>query len=118
MVVGIGAAVRFLEQIGIERVAERGQRLAQLLQQQLRAIDGVEILTPEDPSLRAAITTFKLNEVPYDRVYRFFLREHKLRCRIVTERGLDAVRVSTHIFNSEADCLRVADAAAAARTHA
>lgn len=118
MIVGVGAAVRFLEQIGIERVAARGQRLAQLLQHQLRAIDGVEILTPEDPSLSAAITTFKLSAVPYDRVYRYFVNAHKLRCRIVTERGLDAIRVSTHIFNSEADCLRVADAAAAARTHA
>lgn len=117
-VVGIGAAVRFLEQIGIERVAARGQRLAHLLQHQLRAIDGVEILTPEDPSLSAAITTFKLSAVSYDRVYRYFVNAHKLRCRIVTERGLDAIRVSTHIFNSEADCLRVADAAAAARTHA
>ena len=40
-------------------------------------------------------------------------REYQLRCRRVTEVGLNAVRVSTHIFNSEADCDRVAEAVAA-----
>ena len=33
-----------------------------------------------------------------------------MRCRIVTERGLDAVGVSTHLFNSEAECDRVVEA--------
>jgi selenocysteine lyase/cysteine desulfurase len=37
-----------------------------------------------------------------------------LRCRIVTERGIDAVRVSTHIFNSKADCDRVVEGVVAA----
>lgn len=118
MVIGFGEAVRFLENIGMGRVAARGHQLARFLQTQLRTIEGVTILTPSDPALHGAITTFKLDAVPYDRVYRYFVNEHKLRCRIVTERGLDAIRVSTHIFNSEADCLRVATATAAARTHA
>jgi selenocysteine lyase/cysteine desulfurase len=107
---GVAASVAFLEQIGMQRIADYGQGLARYLQGQLRQIDGVTVLTPEDPALSASITTFKTSTVPYDELYRFFAQEFQLRCRIVTERGLDALRVSTHIFNNKADCDRVVEA--------
>jgi cysteine desulfurase/selenocysteine lyase len=107
---GVAASVAFLEQIGMQRIADYGQGLARYLQDQLRQIDGMTVLTPEDPALSASITTFKTSTVPYDELYRFFAQEFQLRCRIVTERGLDALRVSTHIFNNKADCDRVVEA--------
>lgn len=107
---GVAAAVAFLEGIGMDRVAAYGQGLARYLQNQLRQIDGVTVLTPEDASLSGSITTFKTDTVPYDELYRFFAREFQLRCRVVTERGLDALRVSTHIFNNKTDCDRVVEA--------
>lgn len=113
-VVGIVAAISFLGQIGMERVAARGHKLARSLQTRLREIDGVTVLTPDDPSLSGSMTTFKTDRVPYDELFRYFLREHKLRCRIVTEQGLNALRVSTHIFNAMAECDRVVEATMAA----
>ncbi len=113
-VVGLVAAVAFLEHIGMERVAAYGQHLARYLQARLRQIEGVTVLTPDDPSLSGAITTFKTDRVPYDELFRYFLREHKLRCRVVSERGLNALRVSTHIFNAIAECDRVVEATVAA----
>lgn len=105
---GLAAAVAFLDEIGIERVAARAHHLAQYLHGRLVEIPGVTVLTPSDPALRAGMTTLKTDRVPYDRLYAHYSAAH-MRCRIVTERGLDAVRVSTHIFNSEAECDRVVD---------
>ena len=106
-VVGLTAAVRFLNEIGMERVAAYGRRLARRLQEGLREMEGVTVLTPSDPALSGSMTTFRTERVPYDRLFSYLLETHGLRCRVVTERGLDALRVSTHIFNSPEDCERV-----------
>ncbi len=113
-VVGFAAAVAFLEEIGMDRVAARGQALARALQERLRMLPGVTVLTPADPALSASITTFKTDRVPYDALARTFAAAYGLRCRVVTERGLDALRVSTHLFNTGAECDRVVEATAAA----
>ena len=57
-----------------------------------------------------AITTFVTDRVPFEQLFRYFLREHNLRCRVVPEQGLNALRVSTHIFNNTAECDRVVEA--------
>ena len=63
--------------------------------------------------MRRGITTFRSDRMDFDEINNRMSREYQLRCRRVTEVGLNAVRVSTHIFNSEADCDRVAEAVAA-----
>ena len=104
---GLVAAVGFLEEIGMARVADYAQSLARYLQDRLREIDGVTVLTPADPALSGSISTYRVDRVPYDELFRHLLDVHKLRCRVVSERGLDALRVSTHMFNSREDCDRV-----------
>ncbi len=104
--IGLGAAVDLLTEIGMERIAERALFLAQRLQRGLRALPGVEVLTPADPALGAGITTLKTDRVPFRQLYEAYGAAH-MRCRVVTEQGLDAVRVSTHLFNSEDECDRV-----------
>lgn len=104
---GLVAAVGFLEEINVARVAGYAQSLAGYLQDRLRDIDGVTVLTPADAALSGSITTYRVDRVPYDELFRHLLEVHGLRCRVVSERGLDALRVSTHIFNSREDCDRV-----------
>lgn len=101
------AAVEFLQLIGMDEVEKYGQDLALYLQHHLRELPGVHVLTPSDPALSAGITTFKTDAMPFDELYRFLSIDHKIRCRIVTERGIDAVRISTHIFNNKAECDQV-----------
>ena len=108
-VLGLAAAVDFLGGIGIERVAARAKHLASYLHERLAEIPGVTVLTPGDPALRAGMVTLRTDRVPYDRLFAHY-GEAGMRCRPVSERGLDAVRVSTHLFNSEAECDRVVDA--------
>ncbi|GAB5535892.1 MAG: aminotransferase class V-fold PLP-dependent enzyme [Rubricoccaceae bacterium] len=106
LVLGVGAAVTFLDSIGMERVAARATELGLYLHRQLKAIPDVEVLTPSDPAMHVGMTTLRSDRVGYMDLYRAY-GEAKMRCRIVTEQGLDAVRVSTHIFNNEAECDRV-----------
>lgn len=113
-IVGIGTAIEFLNRIGMERIGAYGSELATYLQEELRQIDGVTVLTPSDPDLAASMTTFKSDRVAYSDLFSYFLQHHRLRTRPVSERGLDAVRVSTHLYNSRADCDLVVDALKAA----
>jgi selenocysteine lyase/cysteine desulfurase len=106
-VVGVQAAVAFLSEIGMDRVAAHGQGLAQRAQAGLRAIPGIEVLTPADPALSGSITTFRSATVPYDRMIAYLGSAHKLRTRTVTEVGLNGIRVSTHVYNNAAEVDRL-----------
>jgi len=110
LVEGLRVAMEFQEQIGKERIETYGRGLASYLRKGLLEIDGISVLTPSDPAWRRSIITFKSDRVGFDDLNNQLMREYRLRCRRVTERGLDAVRVSTHLFNSEADCDRVVEA--------
>jgi len=112
-VVGLRAAAAFMTQIGMERVEERSQQLAFRLHDALCQLSGIEVLTPSDPALAAAITTFRAHHVAYDALYRT-LRDRGFRCRIVREQGLNAVRISPHVYNSEAECDQVIEVVAKA----
>lgn len=110
LIVGVAAAVEFMSEIGMARVAQHGQGLAQYLQAGLREIPGVTILTPADAARSASMTSFRTAAVPFEQLNGYFNNEWKLRTRPVQEQGLNAVRVSTHTFNSRTDCDRVIEA--------
>jgi selenocysteine lyase/cysteine desulfurase len=113
-VVGLVAATEFLNEIGMTRVAERGRSLARYLQARLKEIPEVSILSPSGDELGVPMTTYKVEGLPYNELSRFLYEEFQLRCRVVSERGLDALRVSTHIFNFEHECDRVVEGTLAA----
>jgi selenocysteine lyase/cysteine desulfurase len=112
LIAGLGAAMEFQESIGKDRIDSRSMALASRLREQLEEIDSITVITPKDASMRRAITTFRSDRMDFDELNNRMSREFALRCRRVTEVGLNAVRVSTHIFNSEQDCDRVAEAVA------
>lgn len=113
-VAGLAEAVRFQTALGQPVIAERGRTLAASLLDGLRGIKDVEILTPRDPALRASIVTIRHTRASAEKFFGYLWQEHRLRCRPVTEQGLNAVRISTHIFNSPAECTRVIRAVHAA----
>jgi selenocysteine lyase/cysteine desulfurase len=107
LVLGLSAAFDFLSTMGMETVAARGAHLARRLREGLSALDGVEVLTPADAG--AAILTFRLPAAggdPWEWVNRL-RRDHGFRLRPVGEAQLDAVRASTHVFNSEEEVDRL-----------
>lgn len=104
---GLVAAVRLQDQIGRERVAAHGAGLASRLHAELSGISGISVLTPASPEMRGAITTIRHERAGAGKLFGYLLEKHRLRCRPVTEQNLRAVRISTHVFNSAADCTRV-----------
>ncbi len=102
--VALAEAVKFQETIGRERIAARGRQLAARLRAGLARLAGVEILTPEVPALNASMLTFRTAALPYDKLFERLMKEHTIRCRPVSEQKLNALRVSTHLFNSPAQC--------------
>jgi selenocysteine lyase/cysteine desulfurase len=101
---GLAEAMRLQDAIGRERIAGRGRELMRRIHAGLARIGGVQVLTSPNPAMSGSMLAFRTASVPYDRLFGLLLREHAIRCRPVTEQGLDALRVSTHVFNSPAEC--------------
>jgi selenocysteine lyase/cysteine desulfurase len=104
--IGLGAGMSFLQRIGIEVVWKRDRALADHLYEGLRAIPGVTVLSSPVPALRSAMTTFMHNRLPHLEMQKH-LDTFNLRTRSVTEGGLAALRISTHLYNSFEEVDRV-----------
>jgi len=96
---GLGAAIDFLRHVGMTEVWKRDRALSDALYEGLRGIRGVTLLSPSQRDLRSAMITFTHDRVPHIEMHTH-LDTLNLRTRTVSEGGLAAVRVSTHIYNS------------------
>lgn len=100
-------AMRFQDDVGRDRIAARGRALAARVRAGLAKIGDVEILSPASPALASAMVTFRSPRIGHEKLFGRLLTDYKLRCRPVSEVGLNATRVSTHIFNSPEECDRL-----------
>ena len=107
LIAGLAEAVRLQETIGRDRIAAHGRELATLLFDACAKIPDIAVLTPRHDELRASMTTIHHARAGAGKLFDFLKEEHGLRCRPVTEQGLQAVRISTHVFYSHAECERV-----------
>lgn len=106
--VGLGAAISFVQRIGIENVWKRDSGLATYLFAKLQTIPHVKVLSPAGEYERSAMITFVHEKVPYLEL-QAHLNTFKLRTRGVAEGGVNALRVSCHVYNSFAELDRLID---------
>ncbi|NOY79108.1 MAG: aminotransferase class V-fold PLP-dependent enzyme [Calditrichaeota bacterium] len=99
LVAGIGAAINFMDTIGMNRVAEHGRELAGHFKQEVQKIPNVSVLTPMSWDTSNSIATFKIKGLNYRDVVTELVSQRKLRVRPVGEHHIDAIRVSFHVFN-------------------
>jgi len=103
--IAVGDAVDFQEAVGLDRIQMRDHRLASYLKEGLVKIKGVTLLSSMDDNLSSPLTTILLSKsdgtdiLVRDACTTLFER-HKIRVRLVGEAGLNAIRISTHIYNS------------------
>ncbi|ARJ38241.1 cysteine desulfurase [Sporosarcina ureae] len=65
--IGLGAAIDFLEEIGLDAIEQHEHELAGYAMDKMSEIDGLTIYGPRDPDQRAGLVTFNLNDVhPHD----------------------------------------------------
>jgi cysteine desulfurase / selenocysteine lyase len=62
--IGLGAAIDFLEEIGLDRIAEHEHRLAQYALEKMSEVDGITVYGPKK---RVGLVTFNIEDVhPHD----------------------------------------------------
>ncbi|WP_210365228.1 cysteine desulfurase [Bacillus sp. REN3] len=65
--IGLGAAIDFLQEIGLDNIENHEHRLAAYALEKLSAVEGMTIYGPKDASKRAGLVTFNIDDVhPHD----------------------------------------------------
>lgn len=100
---GAAASADFHTKIGKAKVETRVRELNSYLSAGLQEMkNNLTILTPEEEQSRICMVTFK----PKNHDYKVFANEISkagFRIRQVPESGLNAIRISTHIYNSKSE---------------
>lgn len=105
---GLTSALDFFDSIGMDKISEYGLGLAQYLQQELlKRSDDIEMLTPTEDRSRGMIVSFRFKDAnrPYDK-FASFAGKKGFRVRQVPEAGLNCIRISTHLYNSQVEVER------------
>lgn len=105
----LDAALLLQEQIGRGRIEARLRELAIYTKLRLQQLANVEILTPAHPALWGAVMSIRVG-VDASVLAERLAREHGVVVGAVRRDGLDAVRVSLHIYNSHDDIERLLQA--------
>ncbi|MBT8395983.1 MAG: aminotransferase class V-fold PLP-dependent enzyme [Gemmatimonadetes bacterium] len=96
---GLLAAVEFLNAVGMDRVEARVRFLRKRLEEGLRGMPGVEVVSPADDDLATGMVSFALDGVDSLALQRHLARSAKVRTRVISEYDYGWMRLSTHIYN-------------------
>ncbi|MFT7837821.1 aminotransferase class V-fold PLP-dependent enzyme [Saccharothrix sp. BKS2] len=104
-------AIDFQAALGHDRVAARARALATAVRERLSGRHGLRPATPEHPALHGGMTAFHLPEGVDATALRHALW-HRRRIEVATTEwaGRPLLRVSTHLYNTEAEVERLAEA--------
>jgi len=119
-ILGHGLAMDFHDTIGRDRVEQRCRQLQQHMRAHVETIPNLKILTPSDPALSGGILTFALRKARSAAVADQLFKEHRIIVKVlpptlivdptITAEDYNAIRISTHVFNSEAQIDQTAEA--------
>jgi len=100
LVLAVGAALDFQSAIGRDRIERRVRMLHARLRDKVAALPGVKIHTSPHPELCCALLGFSLPALKNQDVVDTLLHRHGIYIRTI-DYNLNAVRVSTHHYNTE-----------------
>ena len=121
--IGLGAAIDYLQAVGMDNVHQHSQRLVTEVSGALRAIPGIQVYGPEDGALLSSIVSFNLAGVPPDEVGRMLNDRYHIavrsgaHCALSYFMGADAVvdvpgnvRASFYLYNTPEEAQRLISA--------
>jgi selenocysteine lyase/cysteine desulfurase len=108
---GLRAAIKFIDSIGIDRIAQWDGMLTKRLRDGLATMPHVRVVSPADPRFAAGITTFGIVG-KNGRELQDALWARKIRVR---SQGDPGVRLSAHLYVSPADIDRVLEVVSSLR---
>ncbi len=118
-IVGSGAAVDYLESLGMENVAEHDAALNSLVTEGLKDLDEVSVLAPVDPQLRGSIFSFNIRGMSshdvamiLDQMGGIMIRSgmHCTHPFFLTRRIDGCARASFYVYNTLEECNRFIEA--------
>ena len=104
---GLLSSSEFLQALGMDRVEARVRHLRGLLEDGLREIDRVQVVTPADEELKGGIVSFSLEGVESADLQRHLSRVASVRTRVIGEYDYGWMRLSTHVYNVPSEIERV-----------
>ncbi|WP_409276329.1 cysteine desulfurase [Neobacillus sp. SCS-31] len=115
--IGLGAAIDFLQEIGMDNIDAHDRRLGAYALDKMSRIEGMKIYGSTDPAKRTGIVTFNINDVhPHDVATVLDAEGVAVRaghhCAQVLMRWLKAsatARASMYLYNTEEDVDRLVD---------
>lgn len=115
--IGLGAAIDYLEEIGLDHIERHEHGLAAYAMKRMSEVEGLTIYGPLDPEKRAGLVTFNLNDVhPHDLATVLDMHGIAVRaghhCAQPLMKWLDVsatARASFYIYNTEEDVDRLVD---------
>ena len=116
--IGLGAAVDYLTEIGLDNIHQHEQDLLNYVMPQLREIEGLTIYGPEDNHRRGGVIAFNLDGLhPHDVATALDMEGVAVRAGhhcaqpLIDHLGLPATaRASFYIYNTFADCDKLVEA--------
>ncbi len=102
LVLAQGAAIDFQNAIGRERVEQRIRALYAYSRTRLAALPGITFHTSNNPQLNNGLLAFTLPELKNADIVHTLKQRHRIWTRTM-EYDLNAVRIATHIYNTEAE---------------
>ena len=123
--VGLGAAIDFLNEIGLNEIEKHEHQMAAYAMDKMSSIEGLEIYGPADPQQRAGIVTFNLNDVhPHDVATVLDMSGIAVRaghhCAQPLMKWLEVTataRASFYLYNSESDVDRLVEGLRSAKEY-
>ena len=100
-VLGLGVALDFQKLLRPERRQARIYRLKEYLRRAIGDDPAFKIKTPADDELSAGITTVEAVGHEVLEVAKALAERHRIDCRPMMSHGLNGLRISLSVFNSE-----------------
>jgi len=107
---GFGAAIAFVERIGIDKIQARVEALAARLTAGLREIPGYRLVTPSAPGCSLGVVVGRFEGMDHQKLHDRLYHGHHVACA-----PTGGLRLCPHIYNTMADVDAVVKAVAAAR---
>jgi selenocysteine lyase/cysteine desulfurase len=104
LVVGLGEAIDYISGRGVRSIEARNMALRDRAYRGLKQLPGVRMMSPEAGPLTTAIVSFALPaELQVRKLFDALLAKHNVQLRGIGKRFFNGLRLSPHVFNTEAD---------------
>lgn len=106
-IVGFAEAVRFQTRLGRGAIEARSRELAQAMREGLRPIRGVKLWTSPEPERCHSVVTFRVDGVEPQRLHQALYDKDRIVCAARGGSDRPGIRLSPHLYNTQAEIERV-----------